>query len=191
MCVKNGYCCLEIFSLRCSFSFRITNVHDSSDFSRLLWKKTIIATFNSSLVLSLGQRNICFIVGLIGGILAYSFDLGALLSIIIGVAAYALMEVKFRLFLKKQTQIPNFKPKERPLRLLTAASEETKKIYMKIAAYLLFGILIILLPFSEGGYDDLMKAMCIALGILAIGVSLFQVRALFYKKANPSLTDKK
>ena len=132
-----------------------------------------------------------FIVGLIGGILAYSFDLGALLSIIIGVAAYALMEVKFRLFLKKQTQIPNFKPKERPLRLLTAASEETKKIYMKIAAYLLFGILIILLPFSEGGYDDLLKAMCIALGILAIGVSLFQVRALFYKKANPSLTDKK
>ena len=124
-----------------------------------------------------------FIVGLIGGILAYSFDFG--------VAAYALMEVKFRLFLKKQTQIPNFKPKERPLRLLTAASEETKKIYMKIAAYLLFGILIILLPFSEGGYDDLMKAMCIALGILAIGVSLFQVRALFYKKANPSLTDKK
>ena len=90
-----------------------------------------------------------FIVGLIGGILAYSFDLGALLSIIIGVVAYALMEVKFRLFLKKQT------------------------------------------PFSEGGYDDLMKAMCIALGILAIGVSLFQVRALFYKKANPSLTDKK
>ena len=35
-----------------------------------------------------------FIVGLIGGILAYSFDLGALLSIIIGVAAYALMEGK-------------------------------------------------------------------------------------------------
>ena len=62
---------------------------------------------------------------------------------------------------------------------------------MKIAAYLLFGILIILLPFSEGGYDDLMKAMCIVLGILAICISLFQVRALFYKKANPSLADKK
>lgn len=129
-----------------------------------------------------------FIVGLIGGILAYSFDLGAVLSVIIGLAAYILMEIKFRMFLKKQSMLPNFKRKERPPRLVTAASEETKKIYMKIVAYIAFGVLIIILPFSEPTrYDDIMKYACIIIGIASIGVAIFQVRALFFKKANPSL----
>ena len=131
-----------------------------------------------------------FIVGLIAGILAYSFDLGWLISLAIGAAAYLLMEVKFRMFLNKQSQVPNFKPKQRPPRLQTAAAEDTKKIYMKIAAYLLFAVLIILLPFSEGNYDDVMKGLCILVGVLAAAVALFQVRVLFYKKANPSLTKK-
>lgn len=133
-----------------------------------------------------------FIIGLISGIIAYSFKLGAILSIIIGIAAYLFMEVKFRMFLKKQSIIPNFKRKERPPRLVTAASEETKKIYMKIVAYIAFGVLIIILPFSEPGtYDDIMKYCCIAVGIASLGVALFQVRALFFKKANPTLADKK
>lgn len=128
-----------------------------------------------------------FIVALIIGILAYSFDLHAMISIGIALVAYLFMEVRFRMFLKKQSKILNFKPKQRPPRLLTAASEETKRIYMKIVAYLLFGILIILLPFSEDGYDDFVKGLCVVIGIVAIGVSLFHVRALFYKKAHPSL----
>lgn len=132
-----------------------------------------------------------FIIGLLAGILAYSFDLGVILSLLIGIAAYAFMEVKFRFFLKTQTQMPNFKRKKRPPRLITAASVETNKIYMKIFAYLLFGILIIYLPFSEENYSMLVKVLCIVIGIAAIGVSLFQVRALFYKKANPSLTTEK
>lgn len=132
-----------------------------------------------------------FLIGLVAGIIAFSFDLSEILSILIGVAAYVFMEVKFRLFLRNQTQIPNFKRKERPPRLVTAASEETKKIYMKIVAYLLFGILIIILPYTEDHFNTISKFLCILVGVLAIGISLFQVRALFYKKANPSLSVKK
>ena len=62
---------------------------------------------------------------------------------------------------------------------------------MKIVAYLLFGILIIYLPFTEDHYQMIVKVLCIIVGIAAIGVSLFHVRALFYKKANPSLSVKK
>lgn len=132
-----------------------------------------------------------FIVGLLAALLSYSFDLGITISIILGIAAYVFMEVKFRLFLRTQTQIPNFKRNQRPPRLITAASEETSKIYMKIVAYLLFGILIIYLPFTEDHYQMIVKVLCIIVGIAAIGVSLFQVRALFYKKVNPSLSVKK
>ncbi|MEG0329438.1 MAG: hypothetical protein RR537_04965 [Longicatena sp.] len=130
-----------------------------------------------------------FVVGLLLGILCYSFKLGLILSVIIALGAYIFLEVKFRMFLNKQTMMPNFKPKARPSRLETAANDEVNKIYMKIVAYFLMSVLIIILPFTEPSqYEMYMKVLCILIGIISAGIAIFQIRVLFYKKANTSST---
>lgn len=130
-----------------------------------------------------------FIIGIIAAILAYTFELGYIASAMIGVGIYIFLEIRFRIFLKKQVIVPNFKRKERPARLLTASKEETNKIYLKIVLYLAFAILIIILPFTAEGalYDTIMKVACILIGIGAIGVAIFQVFALLTKKKNEGL----
>jgi len=131
-----------------------------------------------------------FIAGLLAGIIGASFEIGIYLSIILGVVVYAVLEFKFRSFLKKQTMVPNFKRKERPPRLLTAASEDTKKIYSKIGAYLAMSILLVLLVYTEPDYEEYIKYLCIALSVGSLCMAIFQVRALFFKKANPTLSRK-
>lgn len=130
-----------------------------------------------------------FMLGLVAGVLIYTFDLGPwkpLLAIGAALIIYAIMEFKFRQFLKKQTLILNFQPKERPPRVLTAASETKKKIILKIILLMLFAGLIIALPFvpSKQEYDIFMKVACVAIGIGAAGLSIFHVYVLSYKSKN-------
>ena len=130
-----------------------------------------------------------FMLALVAGVLIYTFDLGKwkpFLALGVALLIYVVMEVKFRMFLKKQTLLLNFQPKERPPRVVTAASEEKKKIIIKIILLLAFAVLIIILPFvpSKQVYDIYMKAACILIGIGAIGLCIFQIYALIYKNKN-------
>lgn len=132
-----------------------------------------------------------FIAGLIAGIIGASFEIGIYLSVILAIVVYGIMEFKFRSFLKKQTMVPNFKRKERPPRLLTAASDNTKKIYSKIGAYLAMSILLVLLVYTEPNYEAYIKYLCIGLSFASLCMAIFQIRALFFKRATPTLSDKK
>lgn len=130
-----------------------------------------------------------FMLALVAGVLLYTFDLGTWKPFIaIGAALliYIIMEIKFRSFLKRQTLILNFQPKERPPRVLTAASEEKKKLILKIILFLAFSILIIVLPFvsTTQQYDIYMKVACVLIGIGALGICIFHIYALFYKNKN-------
>ena len=122
-----------------------------------------------------------FILGLIAGILVYTFDLGYLLAVGAGLLAYGFMEFKFRSFLKKQTMLMNFVPKKRTPRIIMAASDKKGKILLRIVLFLAFAVLIVLLAFVEEKYDIIMKAACVVVGIGALYMSLFNVYALIYK----------
>lgn len=123
-----------------------------------------------------------FLIAFIAGVLIATFEIGILLSVLLGLIVYAVMEFKFRSYLKEQTMLPKFKRQERPPRLLTAASEETKKICIRIVLYILVSVLFILLILSEPQYETYLKILCVFLSIGAFAMAIFQVYALFYKK---------
>lgn len=125
-----------------------------------------------------------FILGLVAGILIYTFELGVIISILGGVLIYAVMEFKFRSFLKKQTMLINFQPKKRTPRIIVAASDKKNKIILRIVLFFVFAVLIIVLAFMEKEYDMIMKGACIAVGIGAFYMSLFNAYAYIYKKKN-------
>lgn len=127
-----------------------------------------------------------FILAAVVGILVYTFDFGKwTLPFALGAAllVWAVMEYKFRAFLRHQTLIMNFQPKERPPRILTAASSEGKKIVLKIVLYIMFAGLIIALPFADKSNTDTTRVViCVAIGIIALGMACYQGYALSYKK---------
>lgn len=128
-----------------------------------------------------------FMFGLVSGVLVATFDLGQYtlwLSLGLGIAIYLFMEFKFRSYLKRQTMLMNFQPKQRPPRVLTAAGDETKRIYLKIALYFAFAILIIIMAFMEQKYDLWIKIACVLVGIGAGALAIFNIYALSYKKKN-------
>ena len=113
-----------------------------------------------------------FILAAVVGILVYTFDFGKwTLPFALGAA------------LRHQTLIMNFQPKERPPRILTAASSEGKKIVLKIVLYIVFAGLIIALPFADKSNTDTTRVViCVAIGIIALGMACYQGYALSYKK---------
>lgn len=125
-----------------------------------------------------------FIIAFVAGVLTATFEVTIYLSVLLGLAVYAFMEYKFRAFLKRQTMLPNFKRKARPAKLLTAASSETNKIYIRILLYFLAGILFILLILAEPQYATYLKVLCVLLSIGSFAMAIFQIYALFYKKKN-------
>lgn len=131
-----------------------------------------------------------FLLAIVAGVLLYTFDFGAWkLPIALGVALviYAVMEFKFRSYLKQQTILMNFQRKERPARILTAASESPKRILIKIVLLALLSILIIILPFdplNNQKYDIVSKIVCIIVGIGAAYLCIFHIYALIYKSKN-------
>lgn len=135
-----------------------------------------------------------FVLALMLGILTTSIieSAGPYIGLAIGSAVYILLEIKFRLFLKHLRMIPAFKRKARPPRLHTAASEDYKKIISKIVAFISISILLILLVITEKTvYTGILLYLVYAMSAGSLILAIFYMRALLFKKANPSLSETK
>lgn len=121
-----------------------------------------------------------FFLGVFAGVLAYMFELPILYSGIIGVAFYIVMEVRFRLFLKKLPQIANFKPKKRQGRLEAEKGEDTSKLILKFFLYLAFAVLIFANAILEK-YTGVILYFNYALAIFGVIMALLEIRALLIK----------
>lgn len=124
-----------------------------------------------------------FFLGIFASILAYMFDLPLLISAIIGVALYIIMEIRFRLFLKDLPQLINFKPVKRQSRLEAEKAEDVKKLFLKTFLYAALGGLLLANAILEGYADAILYAN-VAIAIFGFIMALIEVRAIIVKLKN-------
>lgn len=123
-----------------------------------------------------------FIIGVIAFVLLNGFILSPILAAVIGIGAYALLEMRFRTkFLPDLTQVPNFEPVAKESALNTASRDETKRIMIKCFLYLAFSILMAMntyLQASNGEVTQFMEIVGYLVAIAGGGMFIFQVVAL-------------
>lgn len=131
-----------------------------------------------------------FIIAMLAGFIAFAFNLGVLISIVCCALVYIVMEVKFRMFLNKLPVQMNFQPKKRTSYVSASSVESYNKIYLRLALYILFAVLVVLNAVLEE-YDMFMLIASCAFGIAALVLAGLQVRTLLYKKSQPTTPVKK
>lgn len=127
-----------------------------------------------------------FIIGLVVFVLLSGFILSPVLSALLGVIAYIIMEVKFRTgFLANLTQIPKFVPVAKESPINAAAREDQSRIVLKCFLYLAFGILMAINTYQQAEIGKLEGFMIYASYVIAaIGIVMcgFEVMAFFRKR---------
>lgn len=122
-----------------------------------------------------------FIIGLVGGALIYTFGMEFWIGILVGLAVYAVMEIKFRSFLKRQSIILNFSPKTKISALEQFAFEDRKKLMLKMVLVYLFAILIVIYPYTLDTFAMSQAILCIVIGIIAFAYALYLSYGLYYQ----------
>ena len=121
-----------------------------------------------------------FVIGIFAAVLIKMFEAPLWLCVVLGFVAYAFMEVKFRLFLKKLPQLLDFKPEKRAGIITTAANEETKKIVLKLILYIALAVLIIINAYDQK-YEGIILAANWLICLFGIYFAVIQVLALIKK----------
>lgn len=84
-----------------------------------------------------------FILGFVSMIVAYSFNIGLVYSILLGVLIYGFTEYRFRVFLSRLTKNKNFVPKSKASRVEAELKNKTEKIGLKCILFVALGVLLI------------------------------------------------
>lgn len=124
-----------------------------------------------------------FFIGGIAAIFAYMFELPLIMCIFLGIAAYALMEFKFRKFLQTLPQIPNFKPVNHMGTIQSEANLDTKKIIIKIFLFIALSVLLIVNAYQQG-YEGVILYLNWAIAVAAAIMCIIEIRAFLFKKNN-------
>lgn len=128
-----------------------------------------------------------YMVGLIGFIFSYMiFDLNIPISLIIGIACWAILEYRFHNVLKNMTQLKNFVPEK------TATSDERLKeldmgaLFLRCILYFALSVLLIVnLYTGKGMLDDI--AIVVASIIVSIGSAVMGIRMVMTMAKKRSL----
>lgn len=109
-----------------------------------------------------------YVVGVIGFIFSQLiFQLNLLVSLIIGIACWAILEFRYQKALSSMTQIKNFKPEEAKSSSTKVAELSTSGIMLRGGLYLALAILLIVNLYTTKGLMD-----NIAIVIASCGLSL-------------------
>lgn len=122
-----------------------------------------------------------FVIGIFAAVVIYMFEMPLWLCIVLGIAAYGFMEIKFRLFLRKLPQLLDFKPEKRASMVDTAANDDMKKLLTKLVLYILLAVLIVFNAYDQG-YDGFMLAANWLIAAFGAYFTVIQVLALIKKR---------
>lgn len=121
-----------------------------------------------------------FMLGLIVAVFAYMFNLPIWMDVLIGIAAYLIMEYRFRVFLKRLPQIPNYVPAKRQSKISAETDQDMKKIVLKMILFLVFAVLIVINAQMEN-YTGIILILNYALAGLGLAMFVIELRAIILK----------
>lgn len=124
-----------------------------------------------------------FYIGFIAGALTYVFNMPLIACIAIGLLVYAVMEYKFRSFLKTLPEIKYFDPRNHVNKIEAEAKMDTYKIVLKIV---LAALMVVLLYVNamQHGYTGFFLYMNYGLCIIAAILCIVEIRVLFLNLKN-------
>lgn len=114
-----------------------------------------------------------FFLGLMIGIIAYSFHLSTVICVLLGVVGYVFMEFRFRVFLKRLTQNKNFKPKQKPGRVESEMQTDMQKVVIKLLLFIALGVLLIINA-QQQNFTGFIQYANYAFVIFAFGMAIFE-----------------
>lgn len=122
-----------------------------------------------------------FFIGIVAAVIANMFDIPVIYSVLIGVIAYFLMEIKFRKFLNTLPQIPNFVPEKRDSTVVAESNLATNKIVLKIILFLALAVLLVINADMQK-YTGAMLYLNWLLAVFALVMASTEIRAFLVKK---------
>lgn len=122
-----------------------------------------------------------FFIGIVAAVFTYMFNVPLYLCIVIGIAAFIFMELKFRKFLKALPQIADFKPHNRVGTVQAEANTDIKKILTKILLFIALSILLLVNAYQQQ-YEGVILYLNYVLSACALVMCIVEVRALLLKR---------
>lgn len=123
-----------------------------------------------------------FFLGLMIGIIAYSFHLSTTVCILLGVAGYVFMEFRFRVFLGRLTQNKNFKPKQKPGRIESEMQTDMQKVVIKLLLFIALGVLLIINA-QQQNFKGFIQYANYVFVIFAFGMAIFETYIVVKKSS--------
>lgn len=123
-----------------------------------------------------------YLVGGLAAVLSYSFDFGWLVACILGVAAWLLMEMRFRKFLKGMPKIEKFKRDKRVTFLEISAKEDPKKLLLKVGLWFVFGVCLVINA-HEKGYEGYMLYLNYVIAAVSVVFAIAYAFGFFKSKS--------
>lgn len=143
-------------------------------------------------VIKYRQLNSRYIIGLLGamvGVLLFEqWGMPMFLGPVIGIACCIFMEYQFRsTFLTSLVQVHHFIPKDKPKLIEGFARESIPRLALKAVLYVSFAILLLIDLYVYLDSDTLVLSVGWIIAIIASGLALFNVYAIFYQKTHPEV----
>lgn len=151
--------------------------HNRNVYYNIFDKKAYVLSGHEKEFRTYSQR---FVFGLIAIILTYLFEIPLLFCGIIGIITYALLEIKFRKFLKKLPQFTGFVPSKRTSIVQKELSLNINKIILKAILTFILGILLIVNA-QISGYTGAILYLNWLLSALAFMMCIVEIRVVFLK----------